>query len=387
MAIIAAPASRRRSADGMSVLAHLDLALLTLPIAISALGMLMIYDASRHETAAAGLSRFYYVERQGAAVVLGLIAMAVVMAIDYRRIRDAWPLIYLGVLPLLAGVVVLGRDHGGAQAWFQVGPFQFQPSEIAKVVLVVAIAGYCHQHRGDLDAWRVAVAVGLAGLVMAIVYAQHDLGTMLVIMVCAAAVLVIAGLKPVHIAVLLLLAASLVGAAVVTGKVQTYQLQRLTGFTHQSTANLSARQQTPTQFNLGASKAAIASGGFSGAGFGAGVQTKDGFVPEQHTDFIFTAVGEDLGFVGGATLLLLYALLAWRLWRIALLSSDFFGTLVAIGVLAMFAIQVFENVGMTMGIMPITGIPLPFMSYGGSAVIASFIAVGLVLNIHMRRFS
>jgi rod shape determining protein RodA len=110
-------------------------------------------------------------------------------------------------------------------------------------------------------------------------------------------------------------------------------------------------------------------------------------VPEQHTDFIFTAVGEDLGFVGGATLLLLYALLAWRLWRIALLSSDFFGTLVAVGVLAMFAIQIFENVGMTMGIMPITGIPLPFMSYGGSAVIASFIAIGLVLNIHMRRFS
>ena len=121
--------------------------------------------------------------------------------------------------------------------------------------------------------------------------------------------------------------------------------------------------------------------------YGKGLHTKNGFVPEQHTDFIFTAVGEDLGFIGGATLLILYSLLAWRLWRIALLSSDFFGTLVAIGVLAMFAIQIFENVGMTMGIMPITGIPLPFMSYGGSAVIASFIAIGLVLNIHMRRFS
>ncbi|HUI48084.1 MAG TPA: FtsW/RodA/SpoVE family cell cycle protein [Acidimicrobiia bacterium] len=387
MATIATPVGRRRTASGTSVLAHLDLALLSLPIAISALGLLMIFDASRHETAIGGLSRLYYVERQGIAVVVGLVAMVLVMAIDYRRIRDAWPLIYLAVLPLLAGVVVLGRDHGGAQAWFQVGPFQFQPSEIAKVVLVVAIAGYCHQHRGEMDAWRVGVAVGLAGLVMAIVYAQHDLGTMLVIMVCAAAVLIIAGLKPVHIVVLLLLAASLVGAAVVTGKVHTYQLQRLTGFADQSTANIPANDQTATQFNLGASKAAIASGGLEGAGFGDGVQTKNGFVPEQHTDFIFTAVGEDLGFIGGATLLLLYGLLAWRLWRIALLSSDFFGTLVAIGVLAMFVIQVFENVGMTMGIMPITGIPLPFMSYGGSAVIASFIAIGLVLNIHMRRFS
>jgi rod shape determining protein RodA len=199
--------------------------------------------------------------------------------------------------------------------------------------------------------------------------------------------LVVAGLKPVHIVVLLLLGASLVGAAVVTGKVHTYQVQRLVGFTNQSTKGLSATEQTATQFNLGASKSAIASGHLDGAGFGHGVQTKNGFVPEQHTDFIFTAVGEDLGFVGGATLLLLYALLAWRLWRIALLSSDFFGTLVAVGVLAMFAIQIFENVGMTMGIMPITGIPLPFMSYGGSAVISSFIAIGLVLNIHMRRFS
>ena len=387
MAGITVAMGRRRAATRAGLLAHVDLALLTLPIAIGALGLLMIYDASGHETEIGGLSRLYYVERQSVAVVIGLIAMGVMMAIDYRRIRDAWPLVYLGILPLLAGVVVLGRSHGGAQAWFQVGPFQFQPSEVAKVALVIAIAGYCHQHRGDLDAWRVAVAIGLAGLVMAIVYAQHDLGTMLVIMVCAAAVLVIAGLKPVHMVVLLLLAASLVGAAVVTGKVQAYQLDRLTSFTNQSTKNLSVQQQSPTQFNLGASKATIASGGLEGAGFGKGVQTKNGFVPEQHTDFIFTAVGEDFGFIGGAALLLLYSLLAWRLWRLALLSSDFFGTLVAVGVLAMFSIQIFENVGMTMGIMPITGIPLPFMSYGGSAVIASFIAIGLVLSIHMRRFT
>ena len=153
---------------------------------------------------------------------------------------------------------------------------------------------------------------------------------------------------------------------------QTYQLDRLTGFADQSTEGVTAAQQhTPTQYNLRRRRPRSRRAGSPAPGFGEGLQTKNGFVPEQHTDFIFTAVGEDLGFLGGATLLALYALLAWRLWRIALLSSDFFGTLVAIGVLAMFAIQVFENVGMTMGIMPITGIPLPFMSYGGSAVIAS----------------
>jgi rod shape determining protein RodA len=387
MATITAPVARRHAAAETPVLLHVDVVLLALPLAISALGLLMIYDSSRNRLAADGLSRLYYVERQGIAIVLGLVAMLVVMLIDYRRIRDLWALAYLLILPALAGVIVVGSSHKGAQAWFQVGPLQFQPSEIAKVVVIVTIAGYCYQHRGDLDAWRLGVALGLAGLVMAMVYAQHDLGTMLVIMTCVGAILVVAGLKPVHVVVLLALAATLVGAAVVSGKVEAYQLDRLTNFANQSTVGKTASDSTPTQYNLKNSKIAIASGGLTGAGLFDGLQTKNGFVPEQHTDFIFTAVGEDLGFAGGATLIALYALLAWRLWRIALLSSDFFGTLVAIGVLGMFAIQIFENIGMTMGIMPITGIPLPFMSYGGSAIIASFIAIGLVLNIHMRRFS
>jgi rod shape determining protein RodA len=387
MAALAPPRARRRAQDEVGPFAHLDVLVLVLPIVISALGLLMIYDSSRHRLAAQGLSSFYYVERQGIAIVLGLIGMGIVMAVDYRRIRDAWPLVYLAVLPLLAGVLVIGRNHNGAQAWFQVGPLQFQPSELAKIAVIVAVAGYCHQHRGDLDAWRLAVAIGLAGLVMAVVYVQRDLGTMLVIMVCATSVLVVAGLKPVHIVVLLLFAASLVGVAVASGAVKTYQLQRLAGFADQSTTGTNVSQQNATQYNLGQSKAAIASGGATGAGFGKGLQTKNGFVPEQHTDFIFTAVGEDLGFVGGAALIALYGLLAWRLWRISLLSSDFFGTLLVMGVLAMLVIHVFENIGMTMGIMPITGIPLPFMSYGGSAIIAAFVAIGLVLNVHMRRFS
>jgi rod shape determining protein RodA len=385
MASITSPVARRRDADG-SLLAHLDVVLLTLPLAISALGLLMIYDSSRHRLAVAELSRLYYVQRQGAAIVIGLTLMVLVTLVDYRRLRDLWVLGYLALIPLLAGVLVIGRSHKGAQAWFQVGPLQFQPSELAKIVLVVAVAGYCHQHRGDLDAWRLAVVLGLSGVVMAIVYAQNDLGTMLVIMVCVAAVLVVAGLKPVHVAVLLLLAGTVVAAAVVTGTVEAYQIDRLTGFADQS-AQGSVSELAPASYNLKASKTAIASGGLTGAGFGRGLQTKNGFVPEQHTDFIFTAVGEDLGFAGGATLIALYALLAWRLWRVALLSSDLFGTLVTIGVLAMFVVQIFENIGMTMGIMPITGIPLPFMSYGGSAIVASFLGIGLALNVHMRRFS
>ena len=177
-----------------------------------------------------------------------------------------------------------------------------------------------------------------------------------------------------------------VGAVIYSGTLDTYKIDRISSFLDQSTDE-PASEQTQAQYNLEQAKSAIVTGGFGGSGLFNGTLTKNAYVPEQHTDFIFTVVGEELGFVGGALVIALYGLLIWRLWRIALLSSDFFGTLVTVGVLAMFAFQVFENIGMTLGIMPITGLPLPFMSYGGSAAIASFAAIGLALNVHMRRFS
>ena len=170
-------------------------------------------------------------------------------------------------------------------------------------------------------------------------------------------------------------------AAVQLHVLKAYQIDRFLAFLNPTLDPRGAGYNT-TQARI-----AIGNGGVFGQGLFHGSQTKAGFVPEQHTDFIFTVVGEELGFLGGATLIGLYSLLAWRIWRTARLSSDFFGTLLAVGVLGILAFQVFENIGMTMGIMPITGIPLPFMSYGGSAIIASFIAIGLVANVNMRRFS
>jgi rod shape determining protein RodA len=374
--------------DESSMWRHADLVLLALPFALSALGLLMIYSSSRTRLKNQGLSQLYYVERQGLAIVLGVVAMAIVLAIDYRRLRDLWAPIYVAALAVLVSVLFVGERVKGAQAWFQVGPLQFQPSEIAKVAVVIALAGYCHHHRNDLDTGRLAVAVAIAGIAMALVFMQHDLGTTLVILVCSFAVLVVAGLRPAHIGVLVLIGVTLVGAAVVSGKVATYRVDRITGFLDQSSSlNQPASKQTEAQYSLTESKIAIVSGGISGQGLFKGRQTNLSYVPEQHTDFIFTVVGEELGFLGGATLIGLYSLLAWRIWRTARLSSDFFGTLLAVGVLGILAFQVFENIGMTMGIMPITGIPLPFMSYGGSAIIASFVAIGLVANVHMRRFS
>lgn len=386
MAGVALPSTqaRRATAEAMP-LRHVDWVLVALPMAISALGLLMVYSSTRTRLAGQGLSELYYVQRQGVAVAIGVIAMAVAMVIDYRKLRDMSPLLYIAVMPMLAGVLLLGATRKGTQAWFQVGPLQFQPSELAKVALVVALAGYCHMHRGDLDAPRLAIAVGLAALPIALVLQQPDLGTAIVLMVCVGAVLVVAGVRGRHFAVLALIAVTAMGVAVKADVFQEYQLDRLTSFLDQSTVD--TQTATRAEYNLAQSKTAIGAGGLTGAGLFAGTQTKLSYVPEQHTDFIFTVVGEELGFAGGAMLLALFALMVWRIWRIALLASDFFGTLLCIGLLAMFAFQIFENVGMTMGIMPITGIPLPFMSYGGSATIASFLAVGLVANVHMRRFS
>jgi len=378
-------ASTRGITRDATPLRHVDWGLLAIPVVISALGLLMVYSSTRARLAGQGLSETYYVQRQGVAVAVGVFAMAAVMLVDYRKLRDLFPLLYVAVLPLLVGVLVVGATRKGTQAWFQVGPVQLQPSELAKVVLVVALAGYCHTHRGDLDASRLAVAIGLAGLPILLVLRQPDLGTAIVLMVCVGAVLVVAGARGRHLVVLVLMAVTLTGGAAKAGIFEDYQLDRLTSFLDQS--KVDTRTATGAEYNLAQSKTAIGAGGLTGAGLFGGTQTKLSYVPEQHTDFIFTVVGEELGFAGGTMVLVLFALLVWRIWRAALLASDLFGTLMCVGLLAMFAFQVFENVGMTMGIMPITGIPLPFMSYGGSATIASFLAVGLVANVHMRRFS
>jgi rod shape determining protein RodA len=387
MAVISPPrpmrpiTAARRGRDGSETATarHLDYGLILLPVVLCAIGMLAIYSSTRAQFGT------YFVERQAIAVAIGLVAMLAVMAFDYRKFRDLYPVVYLAMFPLLLGVLVLGASRKGAQAWFQVGPMQFQPSELAKIAVVIAIAGYCHQHRGDLDAWRLAVAVVLAVIPIGLVLLQNDLGTAFVIGVAVFATLVVAGIRGRHLAVLLLLGLSGIIVAVSSGYVAGYRLDRLTSFTEGSTKI--TQDATPTEYNVDQALTAVMSGGFTGKGLFNGTQTKLGYVPEQHTDFIFTVIGEEFGFLGGAIVILLYALLIWRLFRIGLMSSDFFGTLLAMGVLAIIAFQVFENIGMTLKIMPVTGITLPFLSYGGSSVIATFIAIGLVANVHMRRFS
>jgi rod shape determining protein RodA len=365
-----------------SVLRDLDPLLIGATLLISGLGVLMIYSATRERLAAQGIDELYFVKRQGAAVVIGLLVMGVILAIDYRKLRDYSLFAYCAtVLVLLLVLSPIGSSARGAQAWFDLpGGFQFQPSEFAKFGIIVALAGYANAHRGEMDSWRMTMTIGLAVVPILLVMLQPDFGSAMVLGLIVIALLAVAGASIRHLLVLAALALTFLAAIVNVGMLEQYQVDRLTSFVGQGSDTRN------TTYNTDQSKIAIENGGFDGQGFGNGSQTAGGFVPEQHTDFIFTAVGEEFGFLGGATLLGLFAIVIWRTWRAAIVARDLFGTLVCVGVLAMFAFQIFENIGMTMGIMPVTGIPLPFMSYGGSSTITAFALVALVANVSMRRF-
>jgi rod shape determining protein RodA len=358
---------------------HFDYLLAGATLAITAIGLVMIYSSTHRRIPG---DELYFVKRQALFAVLGIAVMAGVAAIDYRKLREMWALAYAGTIGILLAVLApIGSNIKGQQAWFQLpGGFTLQPSEFAKFGIIVALAGYLNRFRGELDAWRLTVILGLAAVPILLVLAQPDLGTALVLGVIIVGLLAMAGVSGRQLVVLGLLAATAVYAVVGLGLLKQYQIDRLNVFAGEATSAASA-------YNQEQSKQAIANGRVMGEGFEQGAQTQGSFVPEQHTDFIFTAVGEELGFVGAAALLGLLAIVMWRIWRTARLARDLFGMLLCAGVLTMLAFQIFENVGMTMGIMPVAGIPLPFMSYGGSSLIATFACVGLVLNVSMRRFA
>lgn len=377
----APPKKRNRFLLDRELVERLDWVLIAACAAIAIFGIVMIYSASR--TLVPG-DPTYYVKRQVLALVVGVVLGIVILRFDYRKWRDFSLIAYIGVVVLLFLVISpFGSSVKGHQAWFQLPfGFQLQPSELAKFLLVVALAGYVNEYRHDIDAWRLVVIVGLSLVPIALVQLQGDLGTNIVLIFAVIGLLAVAGVPGRYLAILTGLGLTLIFAVISLGILQQYQVDRLT-----TVFSGGGKHETATAYNQNQSVATISTGGFNGLGLFNGPQTRLGFVPEQQTDFIFTAVGEQLGFVGGVLLLALFGLVIWRTWRTARIASDFYGTMVCSGVLALFAFQIFENVGMTMGIMPVTGIPLPFMSYGGSSLLVSCACVALVCNVYARRFT
>jgi rod shape determining protein RodA len=240
-----------------------------------------------------------------------------------------------------------------------------------------------NEHRGDVDPWRLTVIIGLALVPLALVQLQPDLGTNMVLICIVLGLLAVGGVKGRYLGAIALLGITGVYAVISLGILKQYQIDRLTT----PYENATGKRLQGAAYNQDQSVKTIGTGGLTGQGLFKGPQTKLGFVPEQQTDFIFTAVGEELGFFGAAAILALFGIVLWRTWRTARLARDYYGTLVCGGVLAMFTFMIFENIGMTMGIMPVTGIPLPFMSYGGSALITCAACIALVNNVYANRFS
>ena len=357
-------ASRRRP--------PVDAVLVGAALALAGLGVLAVASATR---SAAGPASGYAIRQLGW-VALGTLAMATAMVFDVDRLRRLAPFGYgLAVAALAAVLSPLGASANGAQAWFDLGPIRLQPAELAKPLLIAVLAAHCGRARGRFGGRHLVGALLLAGPVVGLTVLQPDLGTAVVLVVISAGIVVSAGAPARHLAALGLVAVIGALGGLRAGVLEPYQVARLTGFLDQGADPRGAT------WNLDQAKIAIGSGGLAGAGLFSGSQTALDYVPEAHTDFIFTVVAEELGLLGGASLLGLFSLLAWRIGRAAARAPTAFASLFCTGVLAMVGFQVFENVGMTMGLTPITGIPLPLVSYGGSATVACLAAMGLVANI------
>ena len=370
-----------------SPLRHMDWILVVVVLGLTAIGTLLIWSATQPGLLAAGQDPRTYLKKQLLNVVIGLVLMIGVSLVDTRQLRTWAPFFYGGtVLALLAVLTPLGSVVNGARAWFSLpGGFQVEPNEFAKIALILVIAmvfssGF-QARSGVSGGPRVRalfIALGCAAPLIGLVVVEPALGVALVLVVVTATMIVLSGLRLRVIATLTAVVAVTIAAAGGLHLLKDYQLTRFTSFLHPS------QDLAGAGYNAAQAKIAVGSGGMFGQGLFHGQLVAGNFVPSQQTDFIFTVAGEELGFVGTIVIVFLLGVVILRALRIATRADDLFGLLVASGVAMWFAFQSFVNIGMTIGIMPVTGLPLPFVSYGGSAIFADMIAIGMLQSVHRR---
>jgi rod shape determining protein RodA len=377
----AARARRREAADVASFVRRLDWLLIGSVGALVAYGLWAIAGITRHDVTA---DASYYLTRQSVYAFIGVLGLVAAVLVDPDVYRSRWRVIFIGTSVVIAIVFLTGPIRG-SKRWLDLGFFKFQPSEFGKVLFVLALAGFLAERHRRLNEPRTTLsAVGLGLVPIFLVFLQPDFGSALVYCAAVAAVLFVAGTPWIHLGALA--AAAVTSAVLVLGVLpavglpvlKDYQQQRWTGFLNPDS------DPGGTTYNITQSKNAIGSGELRGRGPENATQTTLNFLPEHHTDFVFASLAEERGFFGAAFLLMLYLLVVWRGLRIVTLARDAFSAIVAGGLVFALLFQIFVNVGMTMGIAPITGIPLPFVSVGGSSMIANLIAIGLLLSIHAR---
>jgi rod shape determining protein RodA len=377
----ASRARRRESTDVASVVRRLDWLLLGSVAALIVYGLWAIADITRHDVTA---NPHYYVTRQAVYAAIGVVCLVVAVLIDPEVYRTRWRAIFGGTCFVIALVLLTGPIRG-SKRWLDLGFFRFQPSEFGKVLFVLALAGFLAERSKRLgEANTTLTAIGLALVPTGLVFLQPDLGTSLVYGAGLAAVLFVAGTKWSHLGAFLGVVAFValfvlwLGPVMGIHPLRPYQEKRLTGFLDPSSDPSNAT------YNIVQSKVAVGAGGFHGRGPRNSTQTNLGYTPEHRTDFVFASYAEQRGFIGATILLALYLLVIWRGLRIVAVARDLFSAIVAGGIVFALLFQIFVNVGMTMGIAPITGIPLPFVSVGGSSMIANLAAMGVLLAIHAR---
>ncbi len=348
------------------------------------IGTLLVWAATRDWYTRNGLDGQYYLKRHIINILIGLVLAYGVTVIDYRLLRAYTPFLWgAGVLGLVIVLIPgLGAEINGAKAWIALpGGFQIQPAELAKIAIIIGMSMILSERSHDSDgptSRDVLQSLAIAAIPVLLIVLQPDMGTILIISAAVVTIIAVSGSPARWVAGLLLIAVIGGFVAVKAGVISEYQVNRLQTFVDPNADTQGAGYQ------LRQARITVGSGGLIGTGLFNGPQTNGRFVPEQQTDFIFTVAGEELGFLGSGAILILYLILLMRAFSIARRTNDPFGRLVCTGVIAWFAFQIFENIGMTMGLMPMTGVPLPFISYGGSSMFATLIGVGLLQNVHAR---
>lgn len=359
---------------------NIDWTLLVPVLLLSVIGVFTIYSATYWKVEG---DPYWFTTRQVVYVIIAMLILGAVMTFDYTMLRERAAFFYGSIIFGLLLVLSAGAIRGGARLSFDLGFFAFQPAEFAKPVLVMTLAAYVSDQREmTLDYARFIRAMLLLGAPVALIIAQPDLGSAFVIIIGALAIFVMAGTRLRYLMLVSVLTIATMAAAVVAGIVDRYQLRRIEAFVNQNSTDANLQQFV---FQVRYAKRAVATGGWFGKGYLEGPLTNGKFVPVQQSDFVFSAIAEQFGMVGAGLTLVLFGVVLFRIWRIGHTSRDMFGTYVCVGIFGILMWHVFQNIGMTMGIMPVTGVPLPFVSYGGSSLVAFAIMIGLVESVHMRR--
>ena len=364
---------------------NIDWILIFVVAAQSIIGLFTVFSTTHLRLIERGIDPYFYTQRQAGYIITAAAVAAIVMALGHEWFRTQVGVLYGGLMLLLVLVLVYGAVRGGARLSFNVPivSFSIQPAEFVKPVILILIASYFSEASDTKIDWHhFVMSLYIVGAPVALILLQPDLGSATVVVAGVVGILLVAGARRRYLLMITGLSIATMGTVLVNGFIGTYQLSRFASWLHQDSRD-KALESVVLQVRF--AKRAVSTGGFFGKGYLDGPLTNGKYIPVQFTDFPFSAIAEQFGMLGGGVVIALFAVMLWRVWRIAQMARDRFGLYMTCGIFTLMTFQIFQNIGMTLGLTPVSGLPLPFVSYGGSHMLAMGIMVGLVQSVHMRR--